>query len=205
MNKKIALKCVLDCSTLYHNNLENRNIIFILQDKSKKFSSIEITFLPDNFLHLTGLKLVNNKIKTASNFYTICLRKQLSISDFEFNSNGTTPKKLKILPLIMQIHKNAKIAGDYNDSKKDLKTKKLIGNINFCLGCVKNNYYMPNTALNEDIRNITYNQERIVMILRKNIKDKEYNEITYINKKILNEDREALIKYCSSNNIIYTM
>lgn len=201
MNKKIALKNVLDCSTLYHNNLENRNIIFILQDKSKKFSSIEIAFLPDNFLHLTGLKLVGNKIKTASNFYTICLRKQLSISDFKFNSNGTTQKKIEVLPLIMQIHKNAKMAGEYNNSKKDLKTEKLIGNINFCLGCVKDKYYMPNTALNEDIRNIVYQQYRVVAVLRKNINESLYKEYTYINKKIVNSNNKEFINFCKKNNI----
>ena len=198
MNKQEALKIVLNCSKLYHSNLQSRNLRYILQDKSKNFNSFEIIFESNNFLHLTGLNILNNKIKSSKDFYKFCLRNQLSISDFEFNQNGTTPRKLEILQALMQIHKNAKIVGDYNNIKKYLYTEKLIGTVNFCLGCViKNNYYRPNTSLDEDIRDITIKQDRVAIILRKKIKECKYNEVTYMNKKIITEDRKELKEYCN--------
>jgi len=185
MNKQNALKIILNCSKTYHENLENKNIMYIIQDKLGRITSLETVFLSRNFLHLTGLKIVNNKIKSSVDFYNLCLTKQLSISDIEFNSNGTTSKKVNILLLIMQIHKNAKIVGKYNNSKKYLSTKQLIGNINYCLGFIKEkNYYIPNTALEEDIRDIVEGQYKVLLILRKGVKEKKYREVTYINKNI---------------------
>lgn len=188
MSKQEALKIILNCSKMYQQNLENKNILYIIQDNLGKVSYLETTFLSRNFLHLTGVKILNSKIKSSIDFYNLCLKKQLSISDFDFNSNGTTTKKLNILQSIMQIYKNAKIVGEYNNFKKYLSTEILIGSINCCLGYIKqNNYYIPNTALKEDIRDIVEDQYKVIFILRKGIKDKKYSEITYSNKKATEE------------------
>lgn len=186
MSKEEALKVILNCSKIYHENLENKNLLYILEDRLGKISCLEAVFLSRNFLHLTGVKISNKKIKSSSEFYHLCLKNQLSISDFEFNSNGTTTKKLKILLNIMQIHKTARIIGKYNGLKKYLSTEKLIGTVNYCMGFVnKDNYYIPNTVLEEDIREIVEFQYRIIFILRKGIKDRKYKEITYRNKKLI--------------------
>lgn len=195
MSKQEALKIMLNCSKMYQQNLENKNILYIIQDRVGKLNYLEVTFLSRNFLHLTGIKILNSKIKSSTEFYNLCIKKQLSISDFEFNTNGTTIKKLDILPSVMQIHKTARIIGKYNNLKKYLSTEQLIGTINYCIGCVnENNYYIPNTVLKEDIRYIVEKQYRVMFILRKGIKDTKYNEITYKNKKIL-EDKQYL-KIC---------
>lgn len=194
MSKQEALNIILNCSKMYQENLENKNILYIIQDKLGKISYLETTFLSRNFLHLTGVKILNSKIKSSTDFYNFCLKKQLSISDFKFNSNGTTTKKLNILQSIMQIHKNAKIIGKYNKLKKYLSTEILIGGINACIGCIKQkNYYIPNTVLKEDIRNIVEEQYKVIFILRKEVKDKKYNEITYRNKK--SNRRKKLSKF----------
>lgn len=187
MTKQEALNIVLNCSKMYHENLENKNILFIYENKHSDFNYIETEFLPRNFLHLTGLNILRDEIKPAQNFYLVCLTNNLSTTDFEFKLNGTTQKKLEILPAIMQIDKKARIIGNYNSQKVYLSTEKLIGNVNMCLGFIKeNNYYIANTALKEDIRNIVEEQGRIVLVIKKNIKDKKYNEIIYKNKNVEN-------------------
>lgn len=195
MSKEEVLKIILNCSKIYHENLENRNILYILQGKLGKISYLETVFLSRNFLHLTGVNISNKNVKSSSEFYDLCIKNQLSISDFEFNSNGTTTKKLNILQNIMQIYKIARIVGEYNGLKKYLYTEKLIGIVNYCIGCInENNYYIPNTVLKEDIRDIVYNQYKVMFILRKEIKDKKYKEITYKNNKII--DVNKCLEFC---------
>ncbi len=57
------------------------------------------------------------------------------------------------------------------------------------MGFVRDNqYYIPNTALKEDIRNVTIHpQKRILAIYRKPIKDQQYVELCYVAKGILPE------------------
>lgn len=194
MTKQEALNIVLNCSKIYHKNLENKNVIFIYQKEYNKYEYIETNFFPHNFLHLTGLNLIKNRIKSSVDFYNLCLRNNLSTADFEFKSNATTQKKLEILPSIMQIDKKARMIGNYNSQKVYLLTEKLIGSVNMCLGFVKeNNYYIANTALKEDIRNIVEEQERIFLVLKKNIKDSKYNEIVYKNKNIDSRKLDEII------------
>lgn len=44
----------------------------------------------------------------------------------------------------------------------------------------KMNIYIPNAALNLDLRSITSTRNKIVAILKKNINDKLYKNITYL-------------------------
>lgn len=185
IKKEEALKIILKCCKLYHCNLENKNVMFIVQDKRKDIHYLEMLFLASNFLHLTGINITNKKIKSSTDFYNLCLKNQITVSDFKFNSNGTTSMKLQILPQIIQIQKVCKMTGDYNNTKLYLSTQKLVGNVNICMGFIKKgNYYIPNTALKEDIRNITTEQAKIIAIMVKNVKDAKYKEITYLNKNI---------------------
>lgn len=194
MTKQEAVNIVLNCSKMYHENLGNKNILFIYENKHSDSNYIETEFLPRNFLHLTGLNILRDEIKSAQNFHLVCLTNNLSTTDFEFKSNGTTQKKLEILPSVMQIDKKARIIGDYNRQKIYLLTEKLVGSISMCLGFIKeNNYYIANTALKEDIRNIIEEQGKILLVLKKNIKDSKYNEIVYKNKNIDNTKINEII------------
>lgn len=101
IKKEEALKIILKCCKLYHCNLENKNVMFIVQDKRKDIHYLEMLFLASNFLHLTGINIINKKIKSSTDFYNLCLKNQITVSDFKFNSNGTTSMKLQILPQII--------------------------------------------------------------------------------------------------------
>ena len=64
--------------------------------------------------------------------------------------------KLSVLSQIMNIHKTAKMVGDYDNTKSVLFTEKIVGTVTACVGFVREgNYYLPNTTLREDIRTIT--------------------------------------------------
>lgn len=67
-----------------------------------------------------------------------------------------------------------------------LQTNKLIGNVNACMGFIKNeqNVYVPNTALKKDIRDIADDRKKIIDIL----KNQDINEKIDINK-IYSDDK----------------
>lgn len=73
MNKTDALKIIIDAAKYYHGNLENQRFLFIYQ-KNKSISYIETIFISRNFLHLTGVKILNKNIKSSLMFYSLCLK-----------------------------------------------------------------------------------------------------------------------------------
>lgn len=175
MKKENAINIIAECAKLYKENLENKNLLFVFgADKTPEF--FEASFLPRNFLHLTGVKIFEERVGGSVDFYERCLRRKLSPSDFSFADNGTTVMKLSILPQLMKIQTCAKMVGTYDFTKSMLFTEKVAGNIYACMGFVKeNNYYIPNTALREDIRNISERpQKRILAIFKKDIPQKFY-------------------------------
>lgn len=186
MKKEKAIKIITDCAKIYNENLENKNLLFIFgTEKSPEY--FEASFLPRNFLHLTGVKILEDRIFGSVDFYERCLRGKLSPSDFSFAQDGTTEMKLSILPQLMKIQTCAKMVGVYDYTKSVLYTEKLAGNIYACMGFIKeNNYYIPNTALREDIRDISVRpQKRVLAIFKKEISQKLYDTTPcYFAKKI---------------------
>lgn len=174
-----AIRIITESAHQYHTHLENKNILFINQNKSN-YDYIETCFLPRNFMHLTGV--IVDKSKISSNyFYKKCLSNALSPKDFDIAQNGTTEMKLTILPQLMKIKINAKMLADYDNTKSVLITQKMIGTVTACMGFVLDkDYYIPNTALKEDIRDITIKpQKRIVLIMEKHILENQYSTVSY--------------------------
>jgi hypothetical protein len=113
---------------------------------------------------------------------------QLSPSVFALKKDGTTEMKLTVLHQAMNIHKTAKMVGDFNWSKSKLITEKIVGTVTACVGFERDgdsSFYYPNTVLREDIRNIVENKaKRVVAIFRKEIKDESYSSCTYLAKGV---------------------
>jgi hypothetical protein len=97
---------------------------------------------------------------------------------------------MEVLPILMKIHKVARMAGDYNNSKSLLVTDKLAGTQAAVMGFVEEKgYYIPNTILKEDLRNLVVKPgHRILAIFIKCQKDKRYTELSHIAKGITIED-----------------
>lgn len=63
-NKQQAISIIIDCAAKYEENLNGYQLLFILKDKHKHISSLEVSFYPYNFLHLTGIKLIDGTTDT---------------------------------------------------------------------------------------------------------------------------------------------
>ena len=153
---KEALRIIHNCALDYKNNLAHKNILFVtLKDSVAAY--FEVAFLPRNFLHLTG---VQTKLRSAD-FYYLAVRDRLREQDFRFAFDGTTDKKLDVLPILMKIHLTARMVGDYDYSKSFLVTDKIAGTVTAAMGFRKNgesDFYVPNTALSTDMRDVTRNR-----------------------------------------------
>ena len=193
--KAQAISIVVSCAEQYRDNLANKNLLFICQDKHKRISAIEFSFDSSNFLHLTGLKIKKKKYNSgnaddsisAKEFYEKCLAHRLSANDFEFAKDGTTPLKLDVLPKLVLKNLSATMIGDYNTRNPKLVTDKLAGNTVACMGFVPTgpaNRYVPNTVLKVDIRDYISNQVRVIAVYRKPIAADQYSEATYFAKKV---------------------
>ena len=198
MNKQEALKIVFDCAKQYKENLEGKNLLFLSLYNKTKLNFIEVKFKKSNYLHLTGVVVNVTKI-SASYFYKKCLQKRLSVNEFEFKLDGTTPLKLSVLEKLMDIYKNSKMIGDFNGTKPVLYSDKLTGNTVACMGFRKDDqFYIPVTVLKEDTRDLINNQERVVAIFAKEINEKLYSKLMYVAKdvevevKISNEISEKI-------------
>ena len=95
--------------------------------------------------------------------------------------------KLSVLPQVMNIHKVAKMVGDYDFTKSILFTEKIVGTVTACIGFVRDgNYYYPNTTLREDIRTVILSpQKRIIAIFSKQKNEQKYKDCTYTAKDII--------------------
>lgn len=171
------LKLLIESAKIYNENLADKNLLVIYQDRiTKKYLYLEFVFFKTNFLHLIGVNFVSSTDDNMKSelFFNKCLNNELSLSDFSYRSDGTTKLKLDILKQVVSIDKSAKMVGDYNHSRPALITDKITGNIHACIGSVLNesNYYVPNTALKEDIRNIVSKWHPIKAIYVKSIEEK---------------------------------
>ena len=183
MDKDAAIRIITACAKLYDDNLKNKNLLFFFDDGWNGVAYIETLFLRRNYLHLTGVIQSGTRMR-ATDFYDISLRGQLSPSHFDLHKDGSSDLKLSVLSTIMSIHKTAKMVGDYNMTKSLLITEKIVGTVTACLGFVReNDYYLPNTVLREDIRDVTRSpQRRILATSLKKSNDTVYSEISYLAK-----------------------
>lgn len=183
MDKKEAIRIIVDCAKIYDAELCNQNVLFLFGTENKPMCA-EAKFDRQHFLHLTGVR--KSRDITAQQFYERALNGRLGEKMFSIPGDGTVELKLSVLAGLCRIHKNARMIGDYNNSKSLLVTEKLVGGANSCLGFVREDaYYIPNTALKEDIRDITYTPwHRIIATFRKPKKAAQYTELCYLAKGV---------------------
>ena len=97
ISKRLATRIIVSCAREYHNNLENRNLLIVYGSTSKP-DFFETIFLPSGFLHLTGVRPVSDKIPSSNVFYQKAMNGILNPNDFTMAVNGTTERKLSVLP-----------------------------------------------------------------------------------------------------------
>jgi len=186
-SKEKAVGIIHNSAVLYDNNLSGKNILFVAIDNNNSPICYEMLFLPQNFLHLTGMRTSLN----SEAFYRAALNKGLSPSSIEYDPGGTSELKIEILPRIMTIHTTARMIGVYDNSRPLLIADKFAGTVTMAMGFVSiNGQYIPNTSLKIDVRDITEKatRQRIVAILSKQRSDSLYNQLTYIAKGMAIDD-----------------
>lgn len=172
---------------------------------------MEVLFSPSNFGHLVGCNEIVDKVETnPTDFYNRIIKNQIDWNNLVIESKFVK-NKIDILPQIMAIDRTANIIGDYNGvGQIKLKSDKVTGNIVGCLGISRARenprYFVPVSTIKRDIRDISYNNERIVAILKKNCLDALYENFTYLKKgfsldKILNNKD---ISKCISHEKIFS-
>ena len=187
MKNDEALKIIVECAKQYRQNLANQNLLFIFSD-GEMVSHIEAVFLPQNFMHLTGV-VIRDKSLSSVKFYNACINGKLTPTSFEMSRDGTTQMKLSVLPQIMKIHKVARMLGDFKANKIRLNTEKIVGNVHACMGFVQSprhhGFFVPNTVLREDIRDVVEKPtRRVLAVFRKDVRAGKYEECTYMAKDV---------------------
>jgi len=175
-----AIKIIYKCAMEYKNNLSNKCILFVTATDSKS-TSFEALFLPQNFKHLTGVA----SHLSGADFFDLAIRNRLGPNEITLANDGTTDLKLDVLPQLMNIHRTARMVGDYDFSRSLLVADKVAGTVTAALGFVQSkNFYLPKTALKADVRNITIQstRRRIVAIIVKQRGDELFSQLTYIAK-----------------------
>lgn len=90
--KKEAVSIAISAARLYKDNFVGKRLLFVVTDKHKKVSSLEVGFDASNFHHLTGLELTNSAWSHLD-FYNFCIDGRLKETDIEFAGKGTTHQK----------------------------------------------------------------------------------------------------------------
>jgi hypothetical protein len=199
MNKSQALDIVCQCAAEYRLKLEGKNYLFIF-GSAQGCSYFETAFPKQNFHHLTG---INSPNLSALEFYFACLDHRLPAGQVLFSKDGTTPLKLDVLPALMRIYRTAKMVGDYDNSRTHLYTEKIAGGVMANLGFIRdknypgNGFYVPNTAIRDDIRLLTLKPvKRVLVTLSKDIASPRYDLLTYLAKGI-SIDNPAILEILS--------
>ena len=185
--KKEAVSIAISSARLYRDNFVGKRLLFIVTDKHKRVSSLEVSFDASNFHHLTGLELTN-KTWSHLDFYNFCIDGRLKEADIEFAEKGTTHQKLAVLPFAFKnSNLSASMMGNYNNSHPLLYTEKLVGGVKWALGfrdVSGTGDYVPDTLLEGDIRNNLRDTYRIIATYIKSSNENTFNQIIYRAKKI---------------------
>lgn len=178
-NRIKDLKIIIDCANLYNENLVGKNLLVIyINRETNVYSYVELVFFKNNYLHMTGVEFVQSSPgnQKAGLFFSKCLNNKLTTQEIMHRSDGNTSLKLNILKEIVNIHKSARMIGDFNEGHTTLLTEKMVGNVRACMGAVlKDDYYVPNTILKKDIRDIVIVSHPVKSMYIKGIQEPKYS------------------------------
>ena len=191
-SKKDAIRIVTMAAKDYAHLLENQNFLFLYKNRNThNIAFFQTLFTARNLQHLTGIYLINKEgvlVKNHIQFYRKCIQNRLSESEIRFKPDGTTPLKLAALPQIINFINCSKMVAIYHEIRPKLAVDLLTGTTNFCLGFTgdKRGYYMPSSALLEDIRKLSPESHQILAILSKPASGKTpcYQNIRYLAKGV---------------------
>lgn len=185
LTKEDALRVAFRCAEQYKEQLSGRSLLFLCVDKHNFARTFEAYFYDHNYQHLTGLD--TGRDIPPNEFFKACIDKRLSPKDISFHENGTTPLKIRMLPLLL--NKNlgaAKFIGEYNGKEQMLYTERISGSNGGGIGFEMdggNGNYVPDTLLCGDMREYVTVYDRVLATFRKMQIEDAYTEVVYVTKK----------------------
>ena len=181
IDKIKMLKTILKSANLYHQELENKEILLLVK-KDKDIVGYKIEFNTYNFKHFTGVK----SELSANVFYQKSITNSLLPDDFSIDDEFLVEKKSSVLESAMKLPYTAKMLGDFKYAGIKIEADLGAGNTCYIMAFRNKqgeNLY-PVSVMKEDVRNSTSPTSPIVAILRKGIKESIYTELTYKSKNI---------------------
>lgn len=182
--KREAVNIAVKCAKLYKENFVGQRLLFLMTDKHKYVSALEVEFAASNYQHLTGLR--SSKIKSKQEFFSKCVSGRLSETEIELAKDGTTNQKLSVLPFVMKnVNLSANMLGNYNHSHPLLYTEKVVGGVRWGLGFRDvGGKFVPDTLLAGDIRDLVIEAYRIIATYAKPKNEEFYQNLVYKAKNI---------------------
>lgn len=191
--KKEAVSIAISAARMYQKNFVGKHLLFLITDKHKNVSSLEVKFNASNFQHLTGLSSTNKRWSHLD-FFNFCVDGRLKEEYIEFVDIGTTNQKLSVLPFVFKTPSlSASMIGNYNNTHPLLYTEKLVGSVKWAIGfrdVSGKGDYVPDTLLEGDIRDNSFLIGRIIATYIKTIEEDSFTKCVYLAKKI---DYERLV------------
>jgi hypothetical protein len=161
---------------MYENNLADKSLIFVT-DSNDNSAGFEAHFMRQNFKHLTGSATASID---AEVFYNRALENRLQLDNILLSTDGTSSRKLSVLPRLVCIHNTARMVGDYGGAR--VIVDKYEGTTASVMGFKEvNSIYIPITALQENINDIVKKsgKSRVIAVFTKPIRGVKYTHITY--------------------------
>lgn len=180
-SKEQAIKIIKNAAERYDNSLNNKDLLIITKE-GKRIENYILQFQDSNFMHFTGVQ----SNFSPSKFFHAVLQGELSINDFDFKDNFLAEKKMRILEKAVDLPLSARMIGNFNYAGIKLQADIGAGSPSFVMAFRyddRNKLY-PVSVLEEDIRNCTQPTSPVFAILRKNMTEKMFREMTYLSKTI---------------------
>lgn len=185
--KRQAVSIAISAARLYRDHFAGNQILFVYTDKHKQVGSLQVRFNAGNYLHLTGLSLMNRQW-TSVDFYKACINGRLKEDDIAFADNGTTNQKLQVLPHVFNnANLSASMIGTYNRSHPLLYTEQLAGGVKWAIrfrDVTGTGDYVPDTLLEGDIRNNVHITYRIIATYIKRAQERTCTRMIYKARRI---------------------
>ena len=180
-----AITKITSAAKVYERELADRDLLVVFGSNDNP-QFIQLSFLKQNFLHLTGVVPLINSKDIAKLFYDKAIEGHLGNKDFTFRDDNTTEIKLDIIHQAMDIAHNANQVGDYNRSRPKLIADKISGTNIWSLAFMDfgKDFLRPCSLLNDDVRNNVDKSQKILAIFRKGRTALDYSEITRVGKDI---------------------
>lgn len=187
-NKKELLIKILEAKAVFDKFLLNYDYKYIYKNCiTNKIEFFEMKCMPNNFLHLTGVK---TKL-TGSNFYSSLQNKKISYNDIDYREDGTTKLKLEIfkrINLLVSTPVQISIQDNFFTLKLNVdilinRPKKEEKDIILGLKQHKNfDFFVPASLLKERANKFGNNFSQVLFILKKSKNEKDYSSICYKSK-----------------------